>query len=242
MNKKDYRKRIYDSYVSLRTGQQFGNLTPYHINLRDMKWRVKKHLPKNKEVQCLDIACGPGYLLYFLKQNGYKNTVGVDISPEQVTLAKQVCDEVYESDIFTFLSSSRQHDVITIFSFIEHLTKEEAMEFLDKIYGILRPGGRIIILTPNADSPFAAHMRYMDPTHEVIYGHSSLDTILRVCGFINCKAFETGPIPHGVISSIRWILWKVISGMLKYYRLVEGGSAQKWIFTTEFIMVADKPK
>jgi 2-polyprenyl-3-methyl-5-hydroxy-6-metoxy-1,4-benzoquinol methylase len=239
---KYYRKRLYNSYVSSHTGQQIGDKKPYVDSFRDYNWRFNKILPKNREIYCLDIACGAGTFLYFLKQKGYKNIIGVDISPEQVALAKQVCDDVHEVDVKEYLASGRGYDMITIFSFIEHLTRDEALTFLDNVYKSLRPGGRIILVTPNADSPFAAHMRYGDITHEVIYNQGSLASLLRVCGFVNCEAFETGPVPHGIISCIRWILWKVISGMLQYYRLVEGGSAKNWIFTTEFIMVADKPK
>jgi len=240
MNKDNFRSRLYKSYVSSHTGQKVGDKEPYMKSLSVFDWRIKKLLSDNKEAHCLDIACGSGLFLYYLSQNGYKSIVGVDISPEQVALAKQVCDDVHEVDVKEFLASGREYDMITIFSFIEHLTRDEALTFLDNVYKSLRPGGRIILVTPNADSPFAAHMRYGDITHEVIYNQGSLASLLKTCGFKNCRSFETGPIPHGIISSIRWILWKMICSILKFYRLVEGGSAKNWIFTTEFIMVAEK--
>lgn len=240
MDQSNYRDRFYNSYVSSHTGQKYGDMQPYLSSFRDFKWRLKKLLPENKKPYCLDIACGSGSFLYYLKQSGYKNITGVDISPEQVALAKQVCDDVHEGDIKEFLTSGREYDLITIFSFIEHLTRDETLIFLDRVYKALRQGGRIILITPNADSPFASHMRYGDITHEIIYNQSSLSSLLRSCGFVNCRAFETGPVPHGLISTIRWLLWKVISGFLKFYRLVEGGNTKGWIFTTEFIMVAEK--
>jgi SAM-dependent methyltransferase len=204
-------------------------------------WRLSGLLPDNKAARCLDIACGGGIFLYYLKEKDYKNVAGVDISPEQVALAKQVCDSVFESDIKLFLTNGKKYDLVTIFSFIEHLTRDEALELLDAVYASLRPGGRVILITPNADSPFASHMRYGDVTHEMIYNQGSLSPLLRASGFTNCRAFETGPVPHGLISGVRWVFWKIISGCLKAYRLIEGGTAKGWIFTTEFIMVAEKP-
>ncbi|MDA8239913.1 MAG: class I SAM-dependent methyltransferase [Nitrospiraceae bacterium] len=197
-------------------------------------------MPEDRDARCLDIACGAGMFLNYLKERGYRNITGVDISSEQVALAKQVCDNVSECDFNNFLTDERKFELITIFSFIEHLTRDEAMELLDNVHRALAPGGRVILITPNADSPFASHMRYGDVTHEVIYNQSSLSSLLRACGFTNCRAFETGPVPHGLKSGIRWALWKIISGGLKAYRLIEGGSSNGWIFTTEFIMVADK--
>jgi len=207
---------------------------------RDFKWRLKKYLPLSRAAFCLDLACGAGYFLYFLRQQGYKNICGVDVSPEQVKLARQVCNDVHEGDILEFLVNGRKYDLITMFSIIEHLTRDEAILMLDAVYAALRPGGQLIMILPNADSPFAAHMRYGDVTHEVIYNKGSLSSLLKICGFVDCRALGTGPIPRGVISSIRWLLWKGIAGLLHFYRLVEGGSSRGWLFTTEFIMVATK--
>ncbi len=232
--------RIYHSYPSVHTGQRYGDLLPYKKGLGVFDWRLKGLLPEDRNAQCLDIACGAGMFLHYLKERGYSNITGVDISPEQVSLAKQVCDNVFECDINEFLAIEKKYDLITIFSFIEHLKRDEAIELLDNVNRVLVPGGRVIIVTPNADSPFASHMRYGDITHEVIYNRGSLSSMLRACGFVNCRAFETGPVPHGLISGIRRVLWRIISCGLRAYRLIEGGSARGWIFTTEFIMAAEK--
>lgn len=240
MNQSNYRVRLYKSYATIHTGQNIGDMETYISSVKVFDRRLSRLLPESRDAKCLDVACGAGSFLHYLKQNGYENITGVDVSPEQVVLAKQVCDDVHEQDIMEFLSSGQQYDFISIFSFIEHLTRDEAIMFLDTVNKALRPGGSIIIITPNADSPFASHMRYGDVTHEVIYNKISLSSLLKSCGFVNCKAFETGPVPHGIISGVRWMLWKIISGILKFYRLVEGGSARGWIFTTEFIMVAEK--
>ncbi len=232
--------RIYRSYSSVHTRQRYGDLLPYKKSLGVFDWRLKGLLPDDRDSRCLDIACGAGMFLHYLKERGYRNITGVDISAEQVALAKQVCGTVFECDANEFLADGKKFDLITILSFIEHLTRDEAMDFLDNVHRALSPGGRVILVTPNADSPFASHMRYGDLTHEVIYKRSSLSSLLSACGFVNCRAFGSGPVPHGLISGIRWVLWNVISGGLKMYRLVEGGSAKGWIFTTEFIMTAQK--
>ena len=42
------------------------------------------HLPGDK-----DAACGAGHFLYFLKQQGYQNIHGIDLSAEQLEMAKK---------------------------------------------------------------------------------------------------------------------------------------------------------
>jgi 2-polyprenyl-3-methyl-5-hydroxy-6-metoxy-1,4-benzoquinol methylase len=236
----NYREKLYSSYATAHTGQKLGDMRPYNNAKPVFDYRIKRLLPENKEARCLDIACGSGTFLYYLKIDGYPNLTGIDISPEQVSLAKQVCEDVHEGDIMQFLSAGHKYDLITIFSFIEHLTRNEAVDFLDAVNKALTPGGRVILITPNADSPFASHTRYGDVTHEVIYNQGSLSSLLRTCGFTNCMAYETGPVPYGIVSGIRWLLWQGIKSLLKLYRLIEGGNAGGWIFTTEFIMVATK--
>jgi SAM-dependent methyltransferase len=242
MTKTLFRNRLYNSYASSHTGQKYGEMSRYIQSAKDFKWRLRGILPLNRNAVCLDLACGSGLFLNYLNKEGYRNICGVDVSPEQVALARQVCNDVHEGDIQGFLAGGQKYDLITMFSIIEHLTRDEAVVMLDAVNSALLPGGRLILILPNADSPFAAHMRYGDVTHEVIYNSGSLSSLLKVCGFTNCRAFGTGPIPRGMISSIRWLLWQGIVGFLRFFRLVEGGSSRGWIFTTEFIMTADKAR
>jgi SAM-dependent methyltransferase len=70
---------------------------------RAYEYYFRAWLPKDKGVSIGDLGCGIGRLLYFFTQLGYFNLIGVDISPEQVQIAKQVMANVYEADILDFL-------------------------------------------------------------------------------------------------------------------------------------------
>ena len=240
--KTKYRDTIYNAYVSLRSERTKKKSTEYSTYARVLDWRLKDSLPENRDIAYADLACGSGELLYWAKTKGIRDISGVDISPEQVALARQVCNNVTQSDVFEFLSSGKQFDLITAFSIIEHLVKDEALDFLTAVFNSLTPGGMLVLLTPNADSPFASHMRYGDVTHETLYNQHSLKCLLKACGFADFRAFQTGPVPHGLVSCIRWLAWRSIAGLLKTYRLIEGGSARGWLFTTEFIMICKKPE
>jgi 2-polyprenyl-3-methyl-5-hydroxy-6-metoxy-1,4-benzoquinol methylase len=42
-----------------------------------------RHLPADKAVPILDLGCGNGMLLEWLRSKGYSNLVGVDLKPDK---------------------------------------------------------------------------------------------------------------------------------------------------------------
>jgi len=102
-----------------------------------------------KEV--LDIACGEGYGAAALRRAGARRIVGVDIS-------KEACEHAAEKygldarvgDGQSIPLDSASVDVIVSFETIEHVA--EPGLFLEECRRILRPGGRLIISTPNREA------------------------------------------------------------------------------------------
>jgi SAM-dependent methyltransferase len=99
----------------------------------------------------LDIACGEGYGSAALLKAGAKSVVGVDIAPEAVAHAKrryQVDARVGSALAIPLEDGSV--DLVVSFETIEHLEKPE--QFLRECARVLRPGGRILLSTPNAST------------------------------------------------------------------------------------------
>jgi 2-polyprenyl-3-methyl-5-hydroxy-6-metoxy-1,4-benzoquinol methylase len=88
-------------------------------------------------------------------------------------------------------------DLITGFDVIEHLHKPEVLRFLDAAFRALRPGGRLVLQTPNADSPWGTMHRYNDFTHEVCFNPNALSRLLKLAGFDQVEAREAGPVSFG---------------------------------------------
>jgi 2-polyprenyl-3-methyl-5-hydroxy-6-metoxy-1,4-benzoquinol methylase len=118
----------------------------------------------------LDVGCGGGEFLLFLQSLGYTNTFGIDLSPEQIELAKkQGLRDVEVAEAIEYLSKHKEKfALITAHDVIEHFPKEKMLPFLDAIYAAL-VGGTVILSTVNAESPFGARHRYYDFTHEVAF-------------------------------------------------------------------------
>src|SRR5438105_4987031 len=86
----DYRKQLFDGY--LETSYKHGNiLTLKQFQMASEAFEIDYQgiMPEDKESVILDFGCGIGHFLYHLKQKGYVNFYGVDISPQQVDYCRQ---------------------------------------------------------------------------------------------------------------------------------------------------------
>ena len=117
---------------------------------------------------------------------------------------------------------------------LEHFKKDEILSELEVVYNALKVGGRIIIQTPNGESPFAGRYRWGDFTHETSFTWSSLNQVLAVTGFREVKIKPAGPVPHDLKSAVRYFLWKCIETLLRFYIIVETGQ-KKAVFTQNII-------
>jgi len=235
---KDYRQRIYEKYASCfqDTDATF-DVTAAERWGRAYDTYLKDWLPARKDMAILEVACGNGRLLHFFKKRGYVNLTGVDISMEQVRLAKQVLENVVEANLLNFLDSTeKKYDVVIGLDIIEHFHKDEVLHFLESSYKVLKPDGRIILQTVNGDSPWSSSIHYSDFTHELCLSPNSLTQLLRSCGFDRIEAREQGAIPWGysLTSSARYLLWRLIRLGLKIYNFAETGCAGCGIFTRVF--------
>lgn len=91
---------------------------------------------------------------------------------------------------------------------------------------------------PNGESPFAGRIRYGDFSHEQIFTRVSINQVLKSSGFSEVHCYEDEPVIHGVKSLIRWILWKMIRGVLRLYLVAEtGAGGRRCIFSQNFLTV-----
>jgi 2-polyprenyl-3-methyl-5-hydroxy-6-metoxy-1,4-benzoquinol methylase len=240
----NYRTRIYASY-----GKNFQDAPETFDRIASRMWgkarlyHLRGWLPQDKSARIVDLACGGGKLLHFFVEQGYQQVEGVDISPDQVALSSQVTSNVTQGNVIEFLEANPgKFDLITGFDIVEHFYKDEALRFLDAAYGALRPGGRLILQTPNAGVPWGMQPRYGDFTHELGFNPNALQRLLRVAGFGNIAARECDPPPfgHSLFSSIRFLLWQPIRLQLMAWNLIETGSTGDRVFTRVFLISGTK--
>jgi SAM-dependent methyltransferase len=239
-----YRSRVYAAYVTARGDippSAVSALAPRAAYLRRM---IRYHFPADRDARIVELGCGYGALIYFAGKAGYRSIEGVDRSREQVAVAKRLnIGGVREGDLMEALSSipAGSRDAVVAFDVIEHFRKHEITALVDEVFRVLRPKGRFLIHTPNGESPFGSRMRYGDFTHEIAFTRESLGQVLLSSGFSSVNCYEDSPAPHGIKSSIRWLLWKGIRTVLRLWLAVETGDpASQAIFSQNFLAVAVK--
>ena len=115
-----------------------------------------------------------------------------------------------------------QFDFISALDVLEHVPKDRVLPLLDLIHGALRPGGRFLCQVPNL-AAFYSPLFYMDFSHETPFTATSLKQVLELTGFGNTRIIPMGPVPHGLISATRFVLWRAIAAGLRFIQVIEGG-------------------
>ena len=183
-------------------------------------WNYKKFIPQDKNIRILDIGCGLGQFLYWLKENGYNNFLGVDVSQQMVDFCqKNISDKVEKiSSIIEFLrDKNEQFDIIVMNDVIEHLEKGEIVDDLESIKAALKVGGKVIVKTNNAAAITGPRIRYEDFTHELGFTEYSLKQIFNVAGYseVNIHAYD---FPRTSIK--RWARFIVQSVIHFFWKLI----------------------
>jgi len=238
-----YEKAYYDYQTKAR-----GLLTKESLIARFeqlSKWyngRLSPYLPKDKQAQCLDIPCGFGNFLYFLKGKGYQNIKGVDLDSKQVELASLVGLPAKQGDAFQTLSDEEaSFDLITSLDFIEHLDKDKVLGFLSLSYSGLKPGGAIILRAPCGDGPFGAHDAWNDLTHQWGMTSNVVRTLLEMHGFEDVKILDERPQPSGLIDTVRWLVF-FPAKMIADGFCMALGMRPPAVWTRSMIAIGYKPK
>lgn len=239
----NYKDKFYSKYVSSHTREIYGEMTLARIRLEFpiLDTYFARFLPDDKNVEVLDIGCGNGGLVLWLQEKGFKNTVGVDLSGEQVEETKKLgIKGVIKSDLREFLKSKKDfYDVIFARDVLEHFTKEDVLNILELVNKSLKRGGVLIVQTVNAENFLWGRLRHADFTHDLAFTRESIRQIMLINGFREVKTFPQRPVVHGLISFFRYVFWRYFECLLHFYLLVETGS-HTGIFTQNLIAVAEK--
>jgi SAM-dependent methyltransferase len=177
-------------------------------------------------------------MLNYLRHKGFTNVRGIDISAEQIAIAKRDGLDAEQADVFDFLErSTTQIDCIIAIDFVEHFTKDELLRMLELLRSKIKPGGILLIQTVNGEGLFPGQIIYGDLTHQTILSPGSMGQLLSAVGFRDVKFYETAPLSSGIKGVIRSALWNMIRASANFARKVEAGKTQS-VWTENFICSA----
>jgi 2-polyprenyl-3-methyl-5-hydroxy-6-metoxy-1,4-benzoquinol methylase len=216
---------VYAKYVSTKVGDITGyEELSFQRFARTYAHYLRGWLPRDKDAKILEAGCGHGNMLFALKSWGYTNVQGIDCSEEQVHLARRRFPNVELGDVLDGLPGKKdEYDMILGIDFLEHLSLDEAVHFLEASRSALCESGRLVLQIPNAGCVRGGEVAWGDVTHCRAYAVSAIAQLLRLCGFVAVEFRETGPVILGFSSLLRWVLWHISRTCLAMYDLAEVG-------------------
>lgn len=232
----DYRSRLYEKYSSAL--QLEGN-----PDAKVPFWRQLAQQLPDRQARVFELGAGRGDFLGHLQELGFARLDGVDGSPEQVADAQRRGRPVRLADATSALRhmANDSVDAVVAIDILEHLTKSEVFALLDECFRVLSPGGRMLIHTVNADSPFFGSVRYGDFTHETSFTSSSMRQVLRTIGFSRMDCIEDRPVVHGLKSGLRAAAWELVRSTAVVILAAETGRFNRHrILSQNFLTVAIK--
>lgn len=221
----DYRPAFYAHYHTAVGSAEAVDETHWRRCARQFHGRWAQWLPPDKTSAMLDLGCGCGEWLYYLRSMGYENVIGVDVCDGELVRARQMgIVDLISVNALEYLEDKKEcFDVISAFNFFEHMRKDEVLRLLRLIYGALKPGGKLLAVTPNGLSPFGGATRYWDFSHETGFTPASWGQIARIGGFSEIHFEEYGPIPHSVFGIVRVVLWQLVRLGIQIVSYIEVG-------------------
>jgi len=182
---------------------------------RYMGWQLVRRLRPYAELvrkggggagphRILDIGCGDGAMLDAWQRafGGEAETHGVELNARAAAIARSRGHAVVDRRIEEAELPRAHFDLIYSFHVIEHV--EDPTAFLEQSHAALRPGGYLLIDTPNVDTfDFRLFRRrhwgaYHFPRHFNLYSARSFAELARKTGF-EVVAFKYSP------SAIFWV-------------------------------------
>lgn len=151
-----------------------------------------RFFPTDREARILCVSCGPGYLVQLLTDHKYANVEGIDSYPGKIEYATGRGLNCRVAYAFDFLDecSDQTYDFIFCEQELNHLSKDEILDFLDLCRRKLKPGGRFICFALNGANPITgAEALAQNFDHQNTFTEYSLNQVLQASGFRDVEVF-----------------------------------------------------
>jgi 2-polyprenyl-3-methyl-5-hydroxy-6-metoxy-1,4-benzoquinol methylase len=156
------------------------------------------------DARILDVGCGDGFHLKLLKKYGKASWTleGVDVDKRACDAAEKSGLKVHTGNIEELDLAKNSYDLAIMFQTIEHVEKPEKV--LSAVLEILRPGGKLVVVTDNTDSIDFKFFKgsywggYHFPRHWNLFNRKSLKKLAEKAGFEIAKLTT-------VVSPVNWV-------------------------------------
>ena len=171
-----YTRMVDEAYVAEEAARR--------ATARRLLAAASPHLNGGRPPVVLDVGCGVGLLLDEARRRGWR-TQGIELSDWGVRRARRLGLDVFQGILEEAGLAPSSYDAVFMIDVLEHLA--DPVRTLATVSQVLRPGGVLCLVTPNADSAAARVLgrRWwgMLPGHVVLFPHRRLCELLGTVGF-----------------------------------------------------------
>lgn len=164
-----------------------------------VKARLAVYLPfiwglsgERTPLQALDLGCGRGEWLELLAEWDVQAR-GVDLDPRMIASCHELKLDAAPCDALQALRNAADAslDIVSAFQLVEHLPFDVVRELVAESLRVLRPGGLLILETPNPENVVVGASRfYLDPTHLRPLPPELLSFVVEFAGFSRQKTLR----------------------------------------------------
>ena len=202
-------------------------------------------LPSDTRAAILDVGFGGGWFLAACLRLGYTNLSGADFGIENKAHVKGWASDAItlteiESDIGGFLADKPEtYAFIHMSHVIEHIPKYSLLWVVDALYRALKPGGTLMLRTPNMEGPCANSSLYVTLAHEYGFSSGNLASLLDICGFDETRFHAPSASHPGTKQRLgRFLRWPFLKESQIRHRLF--GVSEHGHFDSELIVTAKR--
>jgi SAM-dependent methyltransferase len=172
--------------------------------LLDVQRPYRRHVRRLGLGYVLDVGCGIGRNLAHL--GGASAGIGVEQNEAAVAIARGRGLVVFTPEEFLASADARpgRFDSLLLAHVVEHMTVPEARRLLEEYLPLVRPGGRVVLITPQE-----AGYRWA-PTHVTFFDLAGLSALAAAVG-LSVRAAYSFPFPRAAGRFFRYNEFVVVA-------------------------------
>lgn len=203
-----------------------GGLYQDYVRAREMKLEhfrqrlaaIRSHIARGR---LLDVGCSCGYFLEVAAADGY-DVQGLEFSANAIAAAApHIRPRILRARVEEISQEKAEsYDLISAFDIVEHL--EHPLDFLSHARRLLRPGGRLVVSTPDAGHWLRPVMGVRWPMlqpmqHLSLFSRAALQVALTRAGFDAITITTAHKVLScdyliGQLRSLNPLLYRILSG------------------------------